>query len=114
MATQESIQEVSQTEEDVQPHWASKPSGSCFRITVARAHGRQTISRAGAQRRVFLKVPRLRTTAVETPCWKKVVVVRASHDHSGVTMSLQVLSVERGSVQSKAHQKSRRHILEVE
>lgn len=63
---------------------------------------------------VFKGPQAMRTTAVETPCWKKVVVVRASHDHSGVTMSLQVFSVERGSVQSKAHQKSRRHFLEVE
>lgn len=45
---------------------------------------------------------------------KQVVVIKASHDHGGVMMSLQIWAMERGKALCTVHQEPRTHTLEVQ
>lgn len=45
---------------------------------------------------------------------KKVVVIKASRDHGGVMMSLQIWAMNRGKALRTVHQEPRTHTLEVQ
>lgn len=110
LAAHKGVRAVSETGGQAQPHWASKPTGSVFRITVAWARGRQD---PGV---LCFKV----SPSGEKHCSRDVTSEKSRgrerfpRSHWGDDVSLQILSMERASVLSKVHQEPRRRTSEVE